>query len=361
MLRQFRKAFLTLGLVQLTGILASSIIWDEVLVDVFSSEVSGIECLLETESKVYTYDISGGIARLKGEGHFHGECTPKYLRQISLTGDGLFSGTSAKYTLSICPTEEFFECYRTINPAVAAFGAAMCIFVTSLLFVLYDSYVRKEFNTKIELLEAKRKFVRFVSHEVRTPLNSVCMGLSLMLEEIGAALGPHLNDGKILRTRKVDKENATEWLHLTREVMTNAQSSVDVLNDLLNYDKIEMGTLSLEYTVIPIWKLIEVTVSEFKLPAAAKAIAFSVEYTPSDPEVGNQIGAMSDHLSQDLKKMKVVGDTVRVTQVLRNLLSNALKFTKEGGKRKYGVILESPGGPPNRYLSLYTLCLSQGN
>jgi signal transduction histidine kinase len=317
---------------QLTGILASSIIWDEVLLDVFTSEVSGIDCVLKTETQIYTYYIENGVARLKGEGDLHHAQWNDYRQQIQLTGAGLYSETSATYTLTLYPTDEFFEVYRTNNPAIAAFAAAMCIGMTSFFFIWYDFYVRKEFNAKKELLKAKRKFVNFVSHEVRTPLNSVCMGLTLMKEEIGVCLGVEFNDGPVHGAHKLDIEHAHEWLNLSQEIIVNAQSSVDVLNDLLNYDKIELGTLSLENTAIPVWNLIEMTACEFKLPAAVKQISLTLDYEQADPEAGYQVGSICEHLSQDVKDNKVIGDTVRISQVLRNLMSNALKFTKEGGK-----------------------------
>merc|ERR1719389_1024105 len=67
-------------------------------------------------------------------------------------------------------------------------GTVLVMVFTSLLFVGYDYYVRKEFSAKNQLLEAKRRFVRFVSHEVRTPLNTVCMGLTLLENDLALAL-----------------------------------------------------------------------------------------------------------------------------------------------------------------------------
>jgi hypothetical protein len=57
--------FWTLHLPQLTGILMSTIIWDEVLQDVFPDTVSGIDCVLNTENQVYTYHVVNGVANLK--------------------------------------------------------------------------------------------------------------------------------------------------------------------------------------------------------------------------------------------------------------------------------------------------------
>jgi signal transduction histidine kinase len=160
------------------------------------------------------------------------------------------------------------------------------------------------------------------------------MGLRLMEEELRARTCPDSSHSteeetasKIVHT---DSENKGEILVLAEEILSNANSAVDVLNDLLNYDKVEMGTLSLELTIIPIWDLIKRTMTEFKLPAKAKKIDFKLDYSALLEMDEESAGAM--HLPMDVIESKVLGDTMRITQVLRNLMSNAVKFTPEGGK-----------------------------
>jgi hypothetical protein len=60
---------------------------------------------------------------------------------------------------------------------------------------------------------------------------------------------------------------------LTEDILCSATSAVDVLNDL--HDKVEIETLSLERTILPIWDLIERTLAEFKLMAKAKKMISS--------------------------------------------------------------------------------------
>lgn len=331
---------------QLTGIIVSSVVWTDLFLNIFNQDVNGIECVLRTETQSFTYQVNKGVAELLGEGEVVGQCRSGFNKTIALTTQDNFSENSPQYELYICPTNAFFGSYRTSNPALSAFGAAFCIFITSLLFILYDFYVRKDYNSKIQLLEAKRKFVRFISHEVRTPLNSVCMGLSVIQQEIGSALGRESEYGKLKVKHAVDEKNAEQWLSLSQEILINAQSSVDVLNDLLNYDKIEMGQLSLEYTIVDPWKLVESVVTEFKLPCAAKSIDLTLNFSADDDladtdlEQGKEpIGSMSEALSKDFKDTKVVGDVIRITQVLRNLISNAVKFTKDEGKQKQMTVV----------------------
>jgi len=336
-------------LLQLTGLIISSIVWNDVLEDVFADGVSGVDCVLETERQVYTYTVVDGIASVKGEGDLHDYSYTSYQRSSTLTGEGLFSDSSASYKLNLYPNEELFDLYSTNNPATATIGAVCIIIFTSLMFFLFDFFVRQEFREKRSVLEAKRKFVRFVSHEVRTPLNTVCMGLRLMREELGSAwvdarlqkVNSSVSSSKDELCPSTDadtscaaiEEQKESILDLTHEILSNAESAVDVLNDLLNYDKIEMGTLSLELSIIPIWRAIEQMMSEFKLPAEAKKVNFKMDYSALiDPNTTDLEAPSAGTLPLEVQERRVVGDVVRVTQVLRNLVSNALKFTPEGGE-----------------------------
>ncbi len=300
----------------------------------FPKDISGIQCVFHTEDEFYTYDIENGSGVYIGEGDLH---DPKYdefkTEAILLDPDTMAAG-SAKYTTTCYPTDVFVDSYKTMKPLAISLSAVAIIFFVSALFFIYDSCVRHEFDEKKELLEAKRQFVRFVSHEVRTPLNSVSMGLTLMKEEMAQALGYKSAEAMIespeTKTQsnlqnKAAEEAGKDWFDLAHEVHTSAQSSVDVLNDLLNYDKIENGQLALELTVVPVWNMLDRTVSEFKLPMSSKNISlhFDLPNMETDPESLVSEGNVRDQ--------KVIGDTVRITQVLRNLISNAIKFTPEGG------------------------------
>jgi signal transduction histidine kinase len=258
----------------------------------------------------------------------HNDKFDRYRRSGLLTKMGLFSSSSATYTLTLYPNDELFDVYSTQNPNVATAGSVCIIIFTSLLFILYDFFVRQEFNVKRSVLEAKRNFVRFVSHEVRTPLNAVCMGLQLMQEEIRESQS-NLTARKSFST---ESDNKAEMFELTEDILCSANSAVGILNDLLNYDKVEMGTLSLERSIVPIWDLIERTLSEFKLPAKAKKIDFKLDFSAladTDEESLDTI-----NLPQDISERRVLGDAIRIAQVLRNVVSNGLKFTPDGGKSR---------------------------
>jgi signal transduction histidine kinase len=293
------------------------------------------------------------VLYLSGDGDLHDARFSEYGRTITLAGTVLSGASSRQYHLTLYPTEDFFEVYSTGNPTVATLGAVMIVVVTSLVFFLYDYVVRREFSAKQHLLQAKRKFMRFVSHEVRTPLNAVCMGLILLEEELEKVRGRCQSSEGCSEELNMESPDATKkehdlietsldgWLTLTEEIRSSAKSSVAVLDDLLNYDKIEMGTLSLELTVFSFWRVVTETSSEFRLSAKQKMIHFELDFSPLIGEKpGETLESFDDSLlSQQLQQRLVVGDRIRITQVLRNLVSNALKFTPEGGKLSFGIPL----------------------
>lgn len=383
-----------------TGFILHKQVWHDLLEHAFESDVSGIRVILHTDTgREHSYDVRSGKVHYVGdrthqcikyaterndwatEGDMV-ECEPDdewvpfedlyYLQEeksgdfrsldLSLS-DGIFTDGTAKYYMDIYATKEFVSQFGSLiggetnnknglNLSIAVcLGTVLVMLFTSLLFVAYDYYVRKEFHAKKQLLEAKRRFVRFVSHEVRTPLNTVCMGLTLLENDLAAALeesdvatalkasskskNNSSNQGDIV----LKKESVEDWLSLSTQVFQNADAAVGVLSDLLNYDKIQMGTLSLELSLMNLWTALEKTVEEFQMAATEKHVSLAIDFSP----LMDAAEAKADSVEKSLFKPKslkaselpaniqnclVVGDKIRLTQVFRNLISNGLKFSK---------------------------------
>jgi signal transduction histidine kinase len=113
---------------------------------------------------------------------------------------------------------------------------------------------------------------------------------------------------------------------LADDILGNSESAVDVLNDLLNYDKVEMGTLRLELSSVPIWNVIRKTTNAFMMQAKQKSVELQLV---GECWIKNIAGDVVEDRNYEL--LRIVGDSTRIAQVLRNLLSNALKFTPEDG------------------------------
>ncbi|KAJ1407515.1 histidine kinase-like ATPase, partial [Ochromonadaceae sp. CCMP2298] len=205
---------------------------------------------------------------------------------------------------------------------IVACASVFLILLVSMVFVGYDVSIRGEVARKEIVLDTKRRFVRFVSHEIRTPMNAVRLGMTLFSTEIDSLVAK-LAGKSLEEVMGVLQETVADWRQIAVDVQDNCEAAVDVLNDLLNYDKIETGSLKLEFTMVPVWKVLQRTFKSFLLQAREKGIVFQLQ--------GEMFDADASLLVGDLENLHCLGDETRITQVLRNLMSNSLKFTEENG------------------------------
>ena len=137
--------------------------------------------------------------------------------------------------------------------------------------------------------QAKARFLANMSHEIRTPLSGV-LGIIRIL---------------------MDKNLGTEERALADLVHRNANALLAIVNDVLDFSKVEAGHIELEQRTFETRMLLEDTFQLYAPRASAKGLVFQIR------------------AEDDLPRF-LLGDDTRLRQVLNNLVSNAIKFTEQG-------------------------------
>ncbi|WP_207513989.1 response regulator [Longitalea luteola] len=138
----------------------------------------------------------------------------------------------------------------------------------------------------------KSEFLANMSHELRTPLNSILL-LSRLLTD---------NHSSNLTSDQIEYANV---------IQTSGKGLLTLIDEILDLSKIEAGKMELEYTDVRIPEVVSELNSLFSPLASEKGIDFIIE-------------------QEDDLPLTIETDKMRLNQILRNLISNALKFTKKG-------------------------------
>ena len=145
----------------------------------------------------------------------------------------------------------------------------------------------------------KSEFLANMSHELRTPLNSILI------------LGQQLSDN-------ADRNLSARQVEFAKTIHSAGTDLLNLISDILDLSKIESGTVTVDIEEIYLGNLLQSVARPFQHEADSRQLAFNLEL---DSSIGRSI----------------LTDAKRLQQILKNLLSNAFKFTREGG-----VKLRSP-------------------
>ncbi|MDF1693700.1 MAG: response regulator [Zhongshania sp.] len=174
-----------------------------------------------------------------------------------------------------------------------SFGVAAYVYVSGRKLIILNSQLQREVEEVEKVNFYKSTFLANMSHEIRTPLTSI-MGLL-----------------EIIR-RNPDGDSLNRNLDL---VSAAARNLLRLINDILDLSRVESGRLQLESGELSIDPLVDHSLALFATEAEAKGIELLSEVDP------------------ELSSLSFNGDTLRIQQLLNNLIGNAVKFTTKGRVR----------------------------
>ncbi|MEJ2904987.1 hybrid sensor histidine kinase/response regulator [Pedobacter panaciterrae] len=184
------------------------------------------------------------------------------------------------------------KCFRSIGIPIVENGKTIRV-VGAVTDITEIKQAERELLMAKQVAEnaalAKQQFLSNMSHEIRTPMNAVIGMTNLLLQE-----NPKPDQIDSLKILKFSSENL-----------------LDLINDVLDYSKIESGKISFEQIDFNLIELVNNVKETHCLAAKEKGLKFKVK------------------VDSDLPTM-IIGDPTRLTQILNNLVSNAIKFTSSG-------------------------------
>lgn len=191
-----------------------------------------------------------------------------------------------QYQLEAAEVESF---HRDVSFALVLSILAVLVLELFLIFRPMVSRVVRVYHDALKAKEAKTDFLASISHEILTPMNGIIGNAELML-------------GNDLDVRQKNR---------AATILFSAESLLEIINDILDYSKIESGKMTLEEQSFNLKSLVEDIITQLSQRTKGKNLEFSCKYLPDTPEL-------------------ILSDPARLRQVLSNLLGNALKFTEAG-------------------------------
>jgi len=296
------------GILKSAGMLIASAIHRQKTERDLKREQETLDWIIETSPVAILIASGGRVERLNKSGqklfavpigislseiltHVVGEYRGKISSEIifnEVATKGIFTRRGVQFPCSDGMIHDFMVTTFSFEPDIVRSSISWIVDITELKETERALLLAKE---KAEIAtRAKSEFLARMSHEIRTPMNAILGMIYLCLQ-----------------TALDDKQH--DYLTKTQSAANNL---LGIINDILDFSKIEAGKLELELIPFSLKKTIEGVIDIIRENAEHKGLKL---ITKIDPEIDDGL----------------IGDPLRLRQILLNLTSNAVKFTSSGG------------------------------
>ena len=241
--------------------------------------------LVDFSDSISVFSAFDGVAIILIAATCVTDCIKGYIIQYKLVAIGVLGAAVA----AIIQLVLYFGRKADSSGLMIAIGMIFLLIISIINTAQDILYMEKEKQQAIFANEAKAQFLANMSHEIRTPINAVLGMDEMILQE---STEPNIKEYAI------DIQNA-------------GKSLLSLINDILDFSKIESGKMEIIPVEYDLSSLISDCYNMVSMRAKEKGLDFILENNEALP-------------------CKLYGDEVRVRQVLVNLLTNAVKYTKEG-------------------------------
>jgi hypothetical protein len=192
---------------QLVGFVSYYIRWLDILNEKKFSILANIDLVINTGTTTKTFRFHSNGVKLVGDTSTTGNSARQTFRTVgdetnsesdSSSGDFhdrkfdnlerrfelSLAGSTKKYSLTFYPTEEFWSTYHSNTPFYVCLVSLLIVLTTSMIFMVYDFFVKSESTEQARVLEAKQTYVRFISH-----VSSLYLSISIYLSHTHSLSG----------------------------------------------------------------------------------------------------------------------------------------------------------------------------
>lgn len=208
-----------------------------------------------------------------------------YIKEYFWVSMGILASIVAAFIQMVM----YFLKIGTFSGMILALGLIFLLIFASINTVHEILQLEREKQIALMSNEMKGKFLARMSHEIRTPINSVLGMNAMVLRE---------SSERRIKEYAMDIQNA-------------GQNLLSIINDILDFSKIDSGKMEIIPVIYDFSSMVHDVVNMISVKAAAKALTLHVYVNEKLPS-------------------QVVGDDVRIRQILVNLLTNAVKYTERG-------------------------------